>query len=201
MAKQIYELDVYIGPEEEEGPPYESEYRGETWDCEIPEKNLVPVEIKERNFRISCGDPGYDPQDWVPWKLTIGCEANHWDFYCCEASTGVFSPRAIEVLRPYFQRDFPLLPVTVNGQSFFMLHANDQLDCLDLEKSEILRLDPPDEHVIVMIEQYVFKKQLIDDPLLFSIPERRTFLFVTESIPKIVEEAGLRGFRFDLLDG
>jgi len=45
------------------------------------------------------------------------------------------------------------------------------------------------------------KKQLIQDPLIFTLPEDCTVFFVTESIPRIVEEAGLRGFRFDLLDG
>ena len=44
------------------------------------------------------------------------------------------------------------------------------------------------------IEEHVFVKDRIPDPLVFLIPQDPVYLFVTESIPRIVEEPGLVGF-------
>ena len=45
------------------------------------------------------------------------------------------------------------------------------------------------------IKKYRFRKELISDPLLFSIPEMPDLL-ATQSMAPLIEQEGLRGFKF-----
>lgn len=113
-------------------------------------------------------------------------------------SSGIFSSRAIEVLRPYMTSAFSVLPCTVNRKPHYFLCYSKGKTCLDVKNSEIKRFE---DGRIMNIKRYRFKKDLVPDPLLFAIPEDQSGIFTTASIPTLVEKARLTGIAFYPVDG
>lgn len=166
-----------------------------------------PYEAEEQriDFAIMRGKEGYDPADWTPPELVcVEPGATEWDYFGTALDAGVFSQRAIDVLKPHLERCFLPLPCTLEGERYYSLHIKERLDCLDIKHSNIVYWDDlydDESHDIMDIKRYTFYKDRIADPLIFAIPEDPVGVFTTESIPEIVERAGLKGFRFLLRDG
>ncbi len=146
------------------------------------------------------------------WKgLDFECRdesvATDWDYFT--ALTGVFSARAVDVLRDSMEVYFHVLPVTVEGVPYFTLGCKQRLDILDTKKSEIdIYEDFPDfdpsnlrPEDVSGIYQYFFKDvESLPDPVFFSIPQQRNVLYCTESVSRLAREANLKGIAFQVLD-
>lgn len=127
-------------------------------------------------------------------------EALNWDCYACSGISELLSARAIEALRRDSFRNHELLPATLNRAPYFLPRCIAPIDCLDRTRS-VWRPFPSNPQRAMSIDRYSFVMDRIVDPLVFSIPERLSnesfcALFVTQSIKRAVESAGLRGFRF-----
>ena len=64
------------------------------------------------------------------------------------------------------------------------------MDALDEEASELKRF--PNGRVMV-IRKYVFKPDVIEEKVIFRIPQSRSRIYVTETFAKRVKEHGLTG--------
>jgi len=54
-----------------------------------------------------------------------------------------------------------------------------------------------DPNEISLVLRFAFFEDRLSDPLIFTVPEARNQLIMgTESIPEIINQAKLRGFRF-----
>lgn len=153
--------------------------------------------------RIVIGAPSASVKLWKVPELYVRQDettsVQDWDYLFCEGMFGVFSPRAMEVLTPYFGDRFLPLPVRLDGHSYSTLHCRRRTDCLNGPKSEAEFFSFP-PRVAPWIGRHVFFRERLPDPMIFAIPERPFFLHCTESIPGIVEAAQLRGFDFQLLE-
>lgn len=140
------------------------------------------------------------PEKFPAIDLTVKhAKATDWDCYRSGAATPMFSERALNVLSPALTF-FSILKMTINGSEYGLLCRSQTLDCLDRKQSQITMF-PHDPKRIMEIEKYVFRKTLLSDPLLFMIPESDGELFATDSVKTLVENAGLRGMNFTVLDG
>jgi len=140
-------------------------------------------------------------------------DALSWDIYP-GGGFHLISKRAKEIIYPFAQDYFRFLKAYINDQPYFIPDRTKDIDCLDRERSEFMtfadfRMTDPDrkrtitesDHYRIMeINKYRFKKERIDDPSMFSVPEINGAIFITESGVKAIESAGLKGFEFKLLD-
>jgi len=154
----------------------------------------------QANTDLIAGDR-HDVAAWQPYELYCSepgsTPATAWDYYAFQQSSGLFSKRAIDVLGSALSRCFTLLPSTLEGEPYYFLHCRAPIDCLVRDASKINFFPEPDDDKVLDIEAYVFDVDQVEDPLIFALPEQPFHLFATESIPKIVRKAKLKGFRFD----
>ena len=154
------------------------------------------------NARVSEGRPGCPASGWVVPDLIMTHKGStpieDWDYY--GHCFGVFSPRAMEVLAPYFGEGFEPLKVRLEGHLYFTLRCRLRIDCLHKSASKILYFDRARKEVM-QIDQYAFHKEMLADPIIFAIPQLVFHLFCTESIARIIANAKLRGFKLKLVDG
>lgn len=157
----------------------------------------------QANRCVEAGDAGYPVESWfvpelyAPQPGTTAIE--DWDYYMTAFGFGVFSGRAIDVLTPFFGERFLPLPALLEGRSYFCLHCRSRIDCINKSASEIEYYDF-DPQMVMKITKWVFHKQSLVDPMIFGTPELAFDLYCTDSIPNIVDKAGLRGFEFKLID-
>lgn len=159
-------------------------------------------EVFQKQTRVAAGEPGHPAEWWFVPNLYAPSPGStpitDWDYYSCN-TFGAFSPRAIEVLRPYLTDRFDTLPAKLAGHDYLNLRCLKREDCLDRRSSRMLRADDT-ERTVLSIDKYVFRKKKVpQEPCIFAIPEMWLSLYCTESIPAIIEKAGLRGFRFKLV--
>ncbi len=160
----------------------------------------VSVEAMNTNRAILSGW-GTSPAKWTPMDLRRRSRTARLDcYYGHQAlfSSGVWSSRAIEVLRPYLSTSVSMLPCTVNRKPHYYLCFNKGESFLDVTKSQVSRFD---DGRIMRIERYFFKKERLPGPLVFAIPEEPAGIFTTAPIPTILAETGLTGVALYPLDG
>ncbi|MBT5018982.1 MAG: hypothetical protein HON04_09560 [Planctomicrobium sp.] len=171
--------------------------------------SLLPIISKEYQHQIKVIRGSLPVSEWKGLDFECRDEgvATDWDFF--DELTGIFSARAVEVLRDAMEVYFHVLPVTLHSVPYFTLGCKQRLNILDTEKSQIdidtnfpnydpSNLRPED---ISGIYQYYFKdKKSLPDPVIFSIPQQRNTLYCTESVVQLAREANLKGIRFQVLD-
>jgi hypothetical protein len=129
-----------------------------------------------------------------PHLIVAASDATEWDFYRCGGTLGVLSKRAVDILRPYGTRCFDYLEAFINDRPFFLVREIGTIDCLD-RKSTIGKMFPHDSSRFMRIDQYSFHKSRLVDPSIFVTPEDNTRIFGTDSVNRLIEQHGLRGFR------
>jgi hypothetical protein len=124
--------------------------------------------------------------------------ATEWDFYSVPGTFGLFSQRAVDLLAPYTSDNFDFLEARLCRLPFYFVKTRRLLDCLDRQRSVLVwfRSDPTR---VKKIERHSFRKDLIEDPSLFSIPEQHG-LFATQSVRTFIEQRRLKGFKFTDLE-
>ena len=126
------------------------------------------------------------------------------DFYQFGDSILIASPRATEVLRGFFEEAGELLPLPHEGTQYTLLNVTLCINCLDHERSAWLRTKAGQR---VYPTRYAFHRNRFDESALFKIPETHPgeILLVEglrepeEEFRHVVEQAGLRGLRFEEL--
>jgi len=140
---------------------------------------------------------------WKPFWVKVPSsdrDAMPTDFTTVLASSSmrVFSRRAAEALDPLLKGDGELLPLLSHDGDFFLFHPLQILDAVDLsrcqwDRGSIVRYEFLPERIANVT---VFRRlELLDDGR--RIPSGPDF--VTDRFVQRVEEAGLAGFKFELL--
>ena len=145
------------------------------------------------NYGIIRGKPDRPISGWTPFDLVCRrrgkSPAKQWDYFDFPSTPGCISSRALKVLSPFLGGRLVPLPSKLERQDYYFLVAKECIDCLN-----VAECDPPYPGEVDHVAKYRFFLDRIPDPLIFTIPERPYYLFATESIPGIIEKAGLRGF-------
>lgn len=90
--------------------------------------------------------------------------------------------------------------MTINDAPYYLLRANERVDCLDRARSKFVTF-PNDPTRIMRFKKYAFHFDRLSDPAIFCIPEEPCSLFVTQSVRDLVVRDALRGFGLTFLDG
>ncbi|EJL5133887.1 hypothetical protein NMN47_005085 [Salmonella enterica] len=108
----------------------------------------------------------------------------------------VFSEHAVEALKDILEPRGQFLPIiTPSKRKKFVGYypTNAIYGLVDLEKSGNNDLDRP-----FTTKNLIFRKEVMFDEYLFCIGESRSCVLITEKFKQRVEEAGLKGFDFNL---
>jgi len=86
-------------------------------------------------------------------------------------------------------------PVRINREPFYLMWITNVIDCLDVEKSKV-KWFGIDKKRIRSVESYVFKKELLNGPSIFKIPQYRVPNLASTEIQDAVSRNQLQGWRF-----
>ncbi len=108
----------------------------------------------------------------------------------------IFSQRAWEVLQPLIGYCTEALPIKhPSGQQFYIVNVMDIIDCLDEERSELVRNAATGR--VSEVFKYCFKDDMLDGKHIFKTPLKSgAELFVDDSFRATVEAKGLKGLVF-----
>ncbi|AYE33979.1 imm11 family protein [Clostridium septicum] len=137
-------------------------------------------------------------EEWQPLKLKLiqhGGTLKKGDMPYLSPGVPVFSDKAIHVLKSQFSSCVEVLDTDCDIGDYKIINVIKVINCLDYEKSEILRYRDSDR--IKAISKYVFKLDLIEKLNIFKIVEQpRGKVFVSDEFRNKVIQSGLEGFKF-----
>jgi hypothetical protein len=111
----------------------------------------------------------------------------------------VMSRRAWDALRPLIGYCCEALPIVhPTGSAYFVIHAMETVDCLDLARSEFTRNAATGR--VNRVFRYAFRQDLLFGKHIFKLPlQSGGELLVDDGFRRVVEDFGLRGLLFEEL--
>ncbi|MBC7938225.1 MAG: hypothetical protein H7Z19_00435 [Chitinophagaceae bacterium] len=110
----------------------------------------------------------------------------------------VFSQRAKELLQPHLYGLGQWIELLSNEAPYWLFFVTNLVDALDVERSKVLYFTNSSK--VMRIARYAFKRELLHDQWLFTLPQRPgSNRLVTDRFVDFAREHGLTGFRFHLL--
>jgi hypothetical protein len=114
------------------------------------------------------------------------------------ASSNIISDLAADKLEGFWDRYATLYPVKLEdipSRTFYLVVVTTELECLDRRTSTgKLQKYGPTPDLFAYVEQWNFDEQCVGDNDLFTIPDSKTMIYVSERFKKSVADAGLKGF-------
>lgn len=140
-------------------------------------------------------------KDWQPkllgsgWKVpkAEGNVREFNDFPCINLVLPAFSKRAVDYLGSILSDNGELLPVCNNGREFFFFNCTKMVDCIDLEKSETVKVG---KGLVARIDGLVFVEEKLVGLKVFKIRTLLRPLFCTQAFVDKVHQTNLQGFSF-----
>lgn len=128
--------------------------------------------------------------EWIEDELNNGKPES--DFPTL-GTTPVFSHRAVNSLLDLLVENGELLPLELNGTTFFAYNVTRRVDALDEKRSEIVRFG---SGRVMRVSRYEFYPEKVRGLSIFKLKQLRPDVFVTDVFVKRVLDAGLAGFEF-----
>lgn len=129
-------------------------------------------------------------------RTEIGKEIG--DVLPVEVSAVVVNAHCFQIIKERIQDAVQVLNARSETQPLFVLNVTDIRDCLDREKSKVKLFSSSGR--IMRIEEYVFRREMLGNAFIFKIPEEvHTHPYVTEDFKELMEQNGIKGFKFVLV--
>lgn len=107
----------------------------------------------------------------------------------------VLTKKAIDALKFLITTNAEVLPIHCEGRELYILKVTNQLDAIDLQKSDILFM--PDGERIMRVKKFVFKPEVVLNQNIFKIKNQLyAKVFVSDEFRNKVIESNLQGFKF-----
>jgi hypothetical protein len=140
---------------------------------------------------------------WRPRSVEVLYDEDHAedrprsDFPSLFGHLPVFSRRAVEVLESLLKENGELLPLDCKDGDYFVFNVTRVVDALDEAHSELVRFS---DGKIMDIKRFIFQADRLTDIDIFKLPQMPLGkIFVTDKFVRVVQEAGLTGFAFELV--
>ncbi len=109
----------------------------------------------------------------------------------------IFHPRAVDALAEFLEPNGELLPISCQGEEYFMFNVTRLVDALDEKHSDVDRFD---DGRVMDIDRWAFLNEKLVGETVFKLRQDPLgWVYVTDPFVKRVLETGLRGFRFPLV--
>jgi hypothetical protein len=133
--------------------------------------------------------------NWSPLRMEVLPTGPRGDFPYLASHVPVVSPLAWAALRPEIAETVQPLPLDVQGEEYQALNVLDVLDCLDPERAELRTLD---DGSVVGVRRWALREDVVEGHDIFKARHAELQVaLVSERFREWVEDAGLRGARFD----
>jgi hypothetical protein len=112
-------------------------------------------------------------------------------------SIPVFNRNAVNALSDMLEPNGELLPITCEGEDYFLFNVTRLVNALDEENCDLERFD---DGRIMTIDHYSFFKERLRGEVVFKLPQKPlSWVYVTDPFVLKVNATGLRGFKFPLV--
>ena len=119
------------------------------------------------------------------------------DFPGLSTHVPVFNLKAVKALADLLKGNGEQLPITCDGEDYFLFNVTRVIDVLDEDNCEIKRFDSG--RIMYIIRYSFFRDRLVGEKM-FKIPQIPLMdVLVTDDFVKHVKTAKLKGFEFRLL--
>jgi hypothetical protein len=109
----------------------------------------------------------------------------------------VFGSKAVTVLEDFLKPNGELLPISCDGEKYFLYNVTRVVDALDESKCELQLFD---DGGIMDIIRYSFLNEKLIGVLMFKLPQDPLgWVYTTDPFVDKVQAAGLKGFKFRLV--
>ena len=138
-------------------------------------------------------------KDWEPLQLQANSMKGHYgDFPSLENHAPVFSARAWEVLCPLIESSVEVLPVICSAGTYVLINVLDQVDCLDLGKTQLV-INPVSGNVTA-VRGHAFQKERLEGKHIFKTAQTAGLeVLVSDKFKEAVEANDLKGLQFKKL--
>ncbi|MEM7758157.1 MAG: DUF1629 domain-containing protein [Cyanobacteria bacterium P01_A01_bin.40] len=133
------------------------------------------------------------PAFWRPIPVTIDRMEKSGEFPALSTAI-VFSQKALQILKPLVEGSVEFLPLQCDSGEFVMLKITDIADCLDYTRAEVKRF--PSSGRVMQVISYAFRKNCLDNKIIFKIPEQKARVYVSQRFKDCVENNQLEGLIF-----
>ena len=120
-------------------------------------------------------------------------DATDWDVYFSGGRL-LFSSKFVETVGEKSFYGLLPLPAYLNGAEYWYLRCEQPLDCIDLERSRYTTF-PTNPRKILTLYEAVFKESEIPRDTCFTLPDRKNYLYMTESVADQLVAAGIKGMK------
>lgn len=160
-------------------------------------------ETKEKDEYKIFSFRGAPISDWTDVTLypsmhrtEVGKETG--DVLPVDISAVVVNERCFNIIKPYIQDAVQVLSAKTKKQKLFALNVTAVRDCLDCENSKLKHFSSSGR--IMRIEKYAFHRERLSNAFIFKIPEEvHTHPYVTDGFKNLMEQNGIKGFKFVLV--
>ena len=160
-------------------------------------------ETKEKDEYKIFSFRGAPISDWTDVTLypsmhhtEIGKETG--DVLPVDISAVVVNERCFNIIKPYIQDAVQVLSAKSKKQKLFALNVTAVRDCLDYDNSKLKHFSSSGR--IMRIEKYAFRRKILSNAFIFKIPEEvHTHPYVTDDFKNLIEQNGIKGFKFVLV--
>lgn len=160
-------------------------------------------ETKEKDEYKIFSFRGAPISDWTDVTLypsmhrtEIGKETG--DVLPVDISAVVVNERCFNIIKPYIQDAVQVLSAKTKKQKLFALNVTAVRDCLDYDNSKLKHFSSSGR--IMRIEKYAFRRKMLSNAFIFKIPEEvHTHPYVTDDFKNLIEQNGIKGFKFVLV--
>ena len=135
---------------------------------------------------------------WKPITVELDSVGKLGDFPALVAYHLTFSERAWNLLYPLMAESVEPLPLRCNSGNYTTIRVVDVVDCLDHSRAVVRRFPSSDR--VCGIDYYAFKEGCSGDRNIFTIPEIKLDMFVSQKLKDCVESNELEGLIFKWVD-
>lgn len=162
-----------------------NKYRGIYY---VNEENVVEFNRRFDGTSLKRNWTGKDEFRFIPERLARG------DTPGLSSHIPVFNSRAVRVLADLLEAGGELLPITCEGEDYFLFNVTLLVDALDEARCEIERFD---DGRIMDIESHFFVEKKLTGAVVFKLPQDPLGgVYVTDVFVERVKRNNLKGFKF-----
>lgn len=152
------------------------------------------VEMENHDEYSNSIDPYFKGinKEWLPVKLVTRRKGNKSD--CAEFTWGypVFMRTAKEVLAPIIGQDVEFLPVIHEEHELFLVKVNRVQDIVDMSNPVERRIN----YGFFSDFVHIHPEKVEEDAHIFRVPQRTSYVYVSDFFKQAVETNKLKGFQF-----
>lgn len=138
------------------------------------------------------------PAGWCMPPVEFGATDKPLHDFVWGSEVPFVSKRAKQALETITGNDVQFWPIgKVKGRDYFIFNVINLIDCLDLDRSEILYASDEPEKVLGVRKAVFVRRRLPEDVVVFKVPQDTGIIYSTGALVDCIREHELTGVGFE----